>query len=343
MKPITIIGGGIAGLSLGIALRRFDVPVTVQEAGRYPRHRVCGEFLSGVSERTLETLGISETLRGSVINRTTGWYRRNRLIFRRELPKPSHGLSRLRLDFRLADCFENNGGLLRTGTRVGVRELAEATEGTVHAVGKTSGKSHWLGLKIHLRSVPGLEEDLQMHLGAKAYAGICRIEEDRYNLCALFRRRPGLKGHGLQLICDYLRASGLEGLEEKVRAGTPCEDSFTAVSGFTFSAGKRRTDGRILLGDASGMIPPFTGNGMSLAMESAEAVLPHVLAYSRDSLTWGQASRLASRDLSKRFRWRRRAALLVQTLLGNRGAQALLASLASRNLLPFERLYSCTR
>jgi 2-polyprenyl-6-methoxyphenol hydroxylase-like FAD-dependent oxidoreductase len=44
-KPITIVGGGLAGLTLGIGLRRRGVPTTLWEAGHYPRHRVCGEFI----------------------------------------------------------------------------------------------------------------------------------------------------------------------------------------------------------------------------------------------------------------------------------------------------------
>ena len=47
MKPVTIVGGGLAGLTLGIALRENSVPVHIYEAGTYPRHRVCGEFISG--------------------------------------------------------------------------------------------------------------------------------------------------------------------------------------------------------------------------------------------------------------------------------------------------------
>ena len=39
MKPITIIGGGLAGLTLGILLRREKCPVTVHEAGSYPNIR----------------------------------------------------------------------------------------------------------------------------------------------------------------------------------------------------------------------------------------------------------------------------------------------------------------
>ena len=50
MKAINIIGGGLAGLSLGICLRRKDIPVAVHEKGSYPRHKVCGEFISGVTQ-----------------------------------------------------------------------------------------------------------------------------------------------------------------------------------------------------------------------------------------------------------------------------------------------------
>ena len=48
LQPIEIVGGGLAGLSLGLALRQQDIPVTLFEAGSYPRHRVCGEFITGL-------------------------------------------------------------------------------------------------------------------------------------------------------------------------------------------------------------------------------------------------------------------------------------------------------
>jgi len=64
-REITIAGGGLAGLALGISLRRHDVPVTLLEAGNYPRHRVCGEFLCGVHDETLDALGIGDLLTGA--------------------------------------------------------------------------------------------------------------------------------------------------------------------------------------------------------------------------------------------------------------------------------------
>src|SRR5271157_5302713 len=57
-QRIQIVGGGLAGLTLGIALRQQGVPVTIWEAGHYPRHRVCGEFISGRGQQVLARLGL---------------------------------------------------------------------------------------------------------------------------------------------------------------------------------------------------------------------------------------------------------------------------------------------
>ena len=57
-RRITIVGGGLAGLTLGILLRREGIEATVIEAGKYPRHRVCGEFISGHGRRILNELSL---------------------------------------------------------------------------------------------------------------------------------------------------------------------------------------------------------------------------------------------------------------------------------------------
>ena len=59
-RPITIVGGGLAGLTLGIGLRQRGIPATVYEAGRYPRHRVCGEFISGNGPAVLRRLALDK-------------------------------------------------------------------------------------------------------------------------------------------------------------------------------------------------------------------------------------------------------------------------------------------
>src|SRR5712671_5995951 len=75
-KHITIIGGGLAGLTLGIGLRLGKVPVTILEAGCYPRHRVCGEFVSGRGQDVLARLGLRDIFlrAGSVMARTAAFF-----------------------------------------------------------------------------------------------------------------------------------------------------------------------------------------------------------------------------------------------------------------------------
>ena len=116
-KKITIIGGGLAGISLGIGLRRQGVPVHLIEAGHYPRHRVCGEFISGVSDDALNTLGINSAFNGMPRHRHTVWYHFDDRVFDLQLPIPAVGVSRYKLDQDLIELFTSAGGELSTGTR----------------------------------------------------------------------------------------------------------------------------------------------------------------------------------------------------------------------------------
>src|SRR5688500_15437686 len=74
LQPVDIVGGGVAGLALGVALRRWHVPVRVHEAGVYPRHRLCGEFISGAGPDEIERLGLTEMARSSVTLTDAAWF-----------------------------------------------------------------------------------------------------------------------------------------------------------------------------------------------------------------------------------------------------------------------------
>ena len=82
-RPITIIGGGLAGLSLGIALRRANVETQIIEAGHYPRHRVCGEFITGLDNATIELLGIGPAFAGAGSPSSVTFFLRGRAIGQR--------------------------------------------------------------------------------------------------------------------------------------------------------------------------------------------------------------------------------------------------------------------
>src|SRR2546427_12926265 len=96
MKPITIVGGGLAGLTLGIGLRQRGIPVTIWEAGHYPRHRVCGEFIVGRGQDVLARLGLSKVFfqTGAITARTAAFFLGRTRCPVRTLTPPALCLSR---------------------------------------------------------------------------------------------------------------------------------------------------------------------------------------------------------------------------------------------------------
>ena len=60
-RRVLILGGGVAGCAASIALARKGRSVTLIEREPTPRHKVCGEFLSGEALEDLHALGIAGT------------------------------------------------------------------------------------------------------------------------------------------------------------------------------------------------------------------------------------------------------------------------------------------
>src|SRR5450631_2653738 len=60
MYDLTVIGGGPGGSSAAIAASRARVQVLLLERGTFPRHKVCGEFVSAESLDLLHGLLILE-------------------------------------------------------------------------------------------------------------------------------------------------------------------------------------------------------------------------------------------------------------------------------------------
>ena len=63
---VLILGGGVAGCAASIALARKGRGVTLIEREPTPRHKVCGEFLSGEALEDLHALGIDVASLGAV-------------------------------------------------------------------------------------------------------------------------------------------------------------------------------------------------------------------------------------------------------------------------------------
>ena len=334
LRPIEIVGGGLAGLSLGLALRRGGVPVRLFEAGGYPRHRVCGEFITGLSSGTIARLELEPFLRDALLHRDVAWFIAGRDTCRQRLPQPARALSRHLLDARLAHAFVAAGGELLTQTRVPVEPGAE---GRIDTTGRRRSPSEWLGLKIHAHGLP-LRCDLELHLGDEAYVGLSRVEDDRMNICGLFRQRE-IRARGPALLLAYLRAANLAGLADRLDGADFDGASFTAVAAVNFDQRVGPAAG-VALGDACAMIPPFTGNGMAMAFQSAELALDPLLAYARAEFDWPAVCRATQTALQQRFRRRLAAADVLHSFLLKPARQRWLTRLAGVHLLPLNPLYS---
>jgi flavin-dependent dehydrogenase len=335
-RPVTIVGGGLAGLALGAALARGGAAVTVCEAGRLPRHRVCGEFLAGLRPAVIAKLGLAPRLRDAAVNRVTGWHAGGRLRFEAKLPEPAYGISRLALEKRLLKELAAAGGELKENTRV-----QEDAPGHVWTAGRrAAAASPWLGLKIHCRNL-AVQQDLEVHLGRGGYVGTARIEDGRVNICGLFRVRPEIRVPRDEMLVAYLRAGGLGQLADRIQGGKPDPESATAVSGLDFSRTWPEAQ-RLALGDHHAPIPPYTGHGMALALENAALALDPLLEYARGETEWIRtANTVRTRVVARqeaRLRWAR---WLHPCLLNPVGKAALLA-LADTRLLPFRFLYQAT-
>jgi flavin-dependent dehydrogenase len=327
IHPVTIAGGGLAGLSLGIALLRRGVDVTLHEAGKYPRHRVCGEFVSGVSTPTLDKLGIARQLDQAVPLATSRWFDAHGPIA--GFPVSGRGISRWALDRSLQSEFVRSGGDLRTGSRVA------PADGTVWAAGRVRTDGDWIGVKCHVR---GLEvaADLEMHIGSNGYAGLAKIEGEKVNVCGLFRKSRGIGGKDALFQC--LRAGGLAGLAERIIRAAPDPDSFCAVAGFETG---RQSGPPFSIGDAANMIPPFTGNGMTMAIESAALALDPLLEFAAGKISWSEAGGATARAQRRQFARRMRVSGWIHPLITRR--PALVAALARRNAIPFPFLLRLLR
>lgn len=338
MRKINIAGGGLAGLALGICLRKADVPCQIYEAHSYPRHRVCGEFISGLDARDLESLGVSSEALGAKVLSTTAWFSANRKLRSDELPTSALGLSRWRMDKALADSFTARGGKLT----VNHRYRLNSKEGLIDCTGRTLDRSSkWIGLKCHLKGFKP-EADLEMHFSDGGYVGISKIEgDDKFNLCGLFKLKPKTRKHQKPLISSYLVHCGLQSLAIRVDESEFIEGSESAVSGLAYGADATKTFPA--LGDAAGLIPPFTGNGMSLAIESAFIAMPTLLHYSMGQIEWPECCARIAQSRKRQFRKRLLVARLMHSGLTNVLGLRALTALSVTPFLPFNLLYRLTR
>ena len=328
-KPITIVGGGLAGLTLGIGLRQKGIPVIVWEAGHYPRHKACGEFISGRGQEVLSRFGLLKPFQEA------GAHEASSATFafgkiqgpRRRISPPALCLSRFAMDALLAKQFRASGGELLESQRW----EGPCCEGVVRASGRRAHARQqgwaWFGLKVHARDVR-LEADLELHGLRNGYVGLCRLPEGVTNICGLFRRRISSGGGSCAAGWGRLLGGAPDSLlHQRLGAAVLDETSFCSVAGLGLEPKRAATQTECRIGDALTMVPPVTGNGMSMAFEAAELAVGPLVAYSHGTLTWRQAQETIANACDDRFAVRLTWAAWLHKLIFAPGMAGLLGAM----------------
>jgi menaquinone-9 beta-reductase len=334
-------------LTLGIGLRQRGIPVTLYESGDYPRHRVCGEFISGRGRAVLERLGLLPEFEkaGAATARTAMFISDAARSPVRELSSPALCLSRFKMDALLAGIFRQLGGQLHVASRWNADPCGE---GFVSATGRrlqpSENEIRWFGVKAHVASdcSVNLEADLEMHRMPDGYVGINRINEGRVNVCGLFKAGAGK--HRPESKVDWLLGRAGSPLRERLKNAVFEPESFCSVAAIQLKPRQAAAAGNeCRIGDALTMTPPVTGNGMSMAFESAEIAVGPAAAYSDGQISWTEARRQIANRCNAAFSRRLAWARLLQWMMVAPTVQAGLGKYLLRSGWLWEFMFARTR
>ena len=197
---LAVIGGGPAGSAAAITAAQRRQRVVLLERGRYPRHKVCGEFISAESLELLRALlgNTSELVaRAPRIGRTRVFLPGGN--FEAPINPSAASIPRFDLDQALwtaaasigvtarADCGPVAVTANTHGYTVSGEGLSVLCDRVVYANGRRAqraGEGRVIGLKAHFRSAEPLDS-VDLYFAADGYCGVQPLGDGLLNVCAL--------------------------------------------------------------------------------------------------------------------------------------------------------------
>ncbi|HYC91107.1 MAG TPA: FAD-dependent monooxygenase [Thermoanaerobaculia bacterium] len=321
---VAIIGAGPAGSTLAALLAARGVAVTLFDRDAFPRDKLCGEFLSYDALPVVESLGVS--LEGAP--RITHCRVVGARTYEFDFPHEARGISRLLFDDLLLRTAIARGALFRTST---VSELpaAKVVVGAWGRWGRFDQQLHRsfvdvkdrnFGFKRHYRptanrQLPTANQSIDLYAFHRGYLGVNAVEGGIVNICGLVHasRLAGHKGRWDAFV-ETLRAEEPR-LESLYAAHEPAQEHFLSSEPVIFRARSAVEGGVFMIGDASGVIDPLTGNGMAMAVQSALLAAPLLLRLVRDPSSRAEIEREYRERhrafFAPRIRWSRAVAALL--------------------------------
>jgi menaquinone-9 beta-reductase len=293
LYDLIIIGGGPAGTSTAISAARRGASVLLLERGRFPRHKVCGEFVSAESLSLLKEL--LDPQHAALLQDAVRVPRARLFLDGRTLQTavdpPAASIARFDLDAALWHSAESAGVDARQQVTVqnvggsGPFRIFTASEefearALVNASGRWSNLNRdpaehgmrlekWLGVKAHFaepisEKIPEPSVDLYFFDG-----GYCGVQPVAFS--------EGDSGAARVNASAMVRADVASSLPEVFAQHPALRDRSrnwsllsdpVSTSPLIFRDPQPQRNGVLMAGDAAGFVDPFVGDGISLALRS---------------------------------------------------------------------------
>ncbi|WP_026776220.1 NAD(P)/FAD-dependent oxidoreductase [Polaribacter sp. Hel_I_88] len=353
---VVIIGGGLAGLCNAIHLSKFGKSVLLIEKNSYPKHKVCGEYISNEVLPYLDFLEINPFDFGAVKIDNFQLSTTNNKLISAKLPLGGFGISRYQLDFILSEKAKENGVKILQDTVLNINFKddifnIETKENSIFkskiaigAFGKRSlldvkmersfikKKSPYLGVKIHVKG--NFQEDLvALHNFKGGYCGVSKVENDAINLCYITSFSSFKKYKNIDDFQENVVFKNIF-LKEMFQNSKPIFEQPLSISQISFETKKPVEKNMIMCGDSAGMIHPLCGNGMSMAIQSAQIASKLILNYlNNENSSRKELENTYISTWNKQFSWRLKSGHFIAKLFRNDKIANILLQILSK--MPF--------
>lgn len=337
---VLIIGGGLAGLSAAIHLQQKGHSIVVIEKNEYPKHKVCGEYISKEVLPYLNYLGVDVfTMGAKNITKFEVSSTKSKLIAA-NLPLGGFGISRYALDEALYIRAKSVGVLFVFDTVIEAQFLndkftVETKESrqyvskiVIGAYGKRTNldvklsrdfiknKSPYLAVKTHVKG--DFPDDLvALHNFEGGYCGVSKVEDDSINLCYITNFESFKKYKDIEEFQEKVLFKNTH-LKSIFKNTTPVFESPLTISQISFDRKSPVEQHVLMCGDSAGMIQPLCGNGMSMAIRSAQIASEVVIEYLDKKITTRDVLESSYKKAwNKAFRNRLKVGRVVANLFSN--------------------------